>query len=248
MPDISKYLGLPPAASAHAYKIDYVIGLVHWLMLALFIGWGIYFIYVLFRYKSSKNPVPSYQSTKGTLAKFQEIAVVIAEAVLLVGFSIPVWGELRHDMPSDPDRIELRVVAEQFAWNIHYPGPDGKFGRTDIKLVDVQTNPLGLDRTDPAAADDIVTINEMHVPVNKLIVVHLSSKDVIHSFNLPHMRVKLDAIPGLSMPIWFRPVRTGEFEIACAQLCGLGHYRMRGFLIVETQEEFNKWIQEQEKI
>lgn len=248
MPDISKYLGLPPAASAHAYEIDYVISLVHWLMLALFIGWGIYFIYVLFRYKSSKNSVPSYQSTKGTLAKFQEIAVVIAEAVLLVGFSIPVWGELRHDMPSDPDRIELRVVAEQFAWNIHYPGPDGKFGRTDIKLVDVQTNPLGLDRTDPAAADDIVTINEMHVPVNKLIVVHLSSKDVIHSFNLPHMRVKLDAIPGLSMPIWFRPVRTGEFEIACAQLCGLGHYRMRGFLIVETQEEFNKWIQEQEKI
>ncbi|RMG69091.1 MAG: cytochrome c oxidase subunit II [Calditrichaeota bacterium] len=245
MLDISRYLGLPPPASAHAHQIDFVIGLVHWLMLALFVGWSIYFIYVLYRFRASKNPIPNYRGTKGTLSKYQEIGVVLAEAILLAGFSIPLWGQLRHEIPTDANRIELRVVAEQFAWNVHYPGPDGVFGRTDINLVDLQTNPLGLDRNDPAARDDIVTVNEIHVPVNKLVLIHLSSRDVIHSFNLPNMRVKQDAIPGLSIPVWFRPIRTGDYDIACAQLCGLGHYRMRGHLIVESEEEFQAWLKEQ---
>ena len=149
---------------------------------------------------------------------------------------------------------EVRIAAEQFAWNIHYAGPDGKFGRTDITLIDVQSNPLGLDRNDPAAKDDVTTLNQLYLPVNKPIIVRLRSKDVIHSFGVPEFRVKQDSVPGFTIPIWFTPnVTTAEmrtrtanpefqYEIACAQLCGLGHARMRGIVVVQTAEEFQKWL------
>ena len=137
--------------------------------------------------------------------------------------------------------VVFRVVSEQFAWNEHYPGSDGKFGRRDIKLVAAE-NPLGLDKTDPDAKDDITTINQLNLPVDRPILVHLSSKDVIHSFGLIEMRVKQDAIPGMDIPVWFIPNKVGEFEIACSQLCGLGHYRMRGFVSVKSQADYDAWL------
>jgi cytochrome c oxidase subunit 2 len=140
----------------------------------------------------------------------------------------------------------VKVVGEQFAWNVQYPGPDGKFGRTDISLV-AADNPLGLDRRDPAAKDDVTTINQLNLPVDRPILVHLMSKDVIHSFGLYEMRVKQDAIPGMSIPVWFIPNRVGAYEITCSQLCGLGHFRMRGFVTVQTAADFQKWMDEQEK-
>ena len=139
-----------------------------------------------------------------------------------------------------------RVVGEQFAWNIQYPGPDGKFGRTDINRVSAD-NPLGLDRTDPNAKDDITSINQLYLPVNRPVLVHLSSKDVIHSFGVYELRVKQDAIPGMTMPVWFVPIRPGEYDIACSQLCGLGHFRMRGFVTVQSDADFRKWLDDQEK-
>jgi cytochrome c oxidase subunit 2 len=138
----------------------------------------------------------------------------------------------------------MRVVAQQFAWNIHYPGVDGIFGKVDPKLMD-SSNPLGLDLNDPHAKDDVTTINQLHIPVNTPVSVMLSSKDVIHSFGIPVMRVKNDAIPGYNVPVWFQATQEGEFEIACAQLCGLGHYRMRGFFVVESKDKFNAWLAEQ---
>jgi cytochrome c oxidase subunit 2 len=170
--------------------------------------------------------------------------VALVEAVLLVGFSIPAWAERVSDIPSDSEAIVVRVVAEQFAWNVHYPGQDGIFGRTDIKLVAAE-NPLGLDRSDPAAKDDITTINQLNLPVNRPIVVHLTSKDVIHSFSLLQMRVKQDVIPGVTFPVWFTATRTGDWEINCSQLCGLGHYRMRGFYSIKTQADFDTWLKEE---
>jgi cytochrome c oxidase subunit 2 len=129
---------------------------------------------------------------------------------------------------------------------VHYPGPDGKFGRRDIKLVAAE-NPIGLDRTDPDAKDDVTMINQLNLPVDKPILVHLSSKDVIHSFGLIEMRVKQDAIPGMDIPVWFIPNKIGEFEIACSQLCGLGHYRMRGFVSVKSQGDYDAWLASEEK-
>ena len=185
--------------------------------------------------------------------------------MLLIGFSIPLWAERVNEFPPEGDSVVVRVVAQQFAWNVWYPGEDGVFGQARPDLVDEETNPVGLDRTDEAAKDDITTINQLYLPKGQPAIIHISSKDVIHSFNLPNMRIKQDAVPGLSIPVWFVPTKTTEemreelksverykdtasefqFEIACAQLCGNSHYSMRGFLTVMTPDGFQAWLDEE---
>jgi cytochrome c oxidase subunit II len=252
------YLGLPAQASSHAEELDHMLSLVHWLMLVLFIGWGIYFIYVLFRFRRGANPVANYTGAKGKISKGTEVAVAIVEVILLVGYAFPAWATRVKALPSESEALVVRVVGEQFAWNVQYHGPDGKFGRTDVKLVTAD-NPLGLDKSDPAAKDDVTTINQLNVPVGRPILVRLSTKDVIHSFGLYEMRVKQDAIPGMDTPVWFIPTVTTDemrqrlnkpdfdYEITCSQLCGLGHFRMRGFVTVQSQADFTKWFDEQLK-
>ncbi|HEX9659806.1 MAG TPA: hypothetical protein VGA18_05865 [Rhodothermales bacterium] len=240
--DISSFLGLPEQASAHAWELDYWTGLIHWLMLLLAVGWGAFFIYTMVRFRASKNPRANYAGTKGKLAKYQEGGVILAEVLLLGLFAIPNWAVWRNAPETAQNPIHVNVVGEQFAWNFHYPGADGVFGKRDVNLVDTQMNPLGLDRSDPAAADDLVMLNEMHLPVDRDIVLHISSKDVIHSFSMNAHRVKQDAIPGLIIPVSFVPTQTGRFEISCAQLCGLSHYRMKAWVIVETGAEYEQWL------
>ena len=240
---MGELLGLPIEASSHAGQIDQMTILTHWLMAILFVGWGAFFLYVLVRFRAGANPKANYHGIKGTLSKWIEGAVLVAEIVLLVFFSIPAYGERVTEFPAEHESTVVRVVGEQFAWNTHYPGPDHKFGRTDIKLVSA-ANPLGLDRSDPDAKDDITTINQFNMPVNKPVIVHLSSKDVIHSFGLNEMRVKQDAIPGIVHNVWFTPTMTGEWEVACSQLCGLGHYRMRGFYTVQSEADFQAFLKE----
>ncbi len=235
------FLGLPVQASTHAADLDHLTVIVHWLMLVLFVGWGAFFVFVLFRFRKGANPKANYHGAKGKISKMLEIGIVVVEAVLLVFYAIPAWATRVASFPSENEATVVRVVAEQFAWNIHYPGPDGKFGRTAITLV-APENPLGLDRRDPDAKDDITTINQLALPVDKPVLVHLSSKDVIHSFGLNEMRVKQDAVPGLDIPVWFIPNRVGDFEITCSQLCGLGHYRMRGFVNVKSQTDYEAFL------
>jgi len=242
--DISRHLGLPGSASAHAPEVDFLMALVHWLMLLLFVFWGGYFVYVLVRFRSGRNPDASYEGTSGGFSKVQEAGVIVVEAVLLLGFAFPLWGFLKHDFPDEGEAFEVHVIAEQFTWNIHYPGPDGVFGRRSLDLVDPVSNPIGLDRSDPAALDDVSLPDELHLPVGRPVVIHLTSKDVIHSFGIPQMRVKQDAIPGLQIPIWFTPTVEGEYEIACAQLCGPSHYRMRGYVTVEPERTLEAWLEE----
>jgi cytochrome c oxidase subunit II len=237
-------LGLPEQASAHAAEIDRMIVLVHWLMAVLFVGWGTFFIYTLIRFRASQHPRADYGGVKSHFSTYVEVGVALVEAILLVGFAIPAWANRVDDIPNESDAVVVRVIAEQFAWNAHYPGADGVFGRTDIKLVAAE-NPIGLDRTDAAAKDDITTINQLNLPVNRPILIHLTSKDVIHSFSLNQMRVKQDAIPGVSFPVWFTPTKTGDWEINCSQLCGLGHYRMRGFYSIKTQQDYDAWLKEE---
>jgi cytochrome c oxidase subunit 2 len=239
-------LGLPIQASTHAAELDQMNMLVHWLMLVMFVGWGLYFVFVLFRFRSGANPNASYVGAKGKISKGTEVAVAIIEVVLLVFYAIPAWATRVRDFPAESEAVVVRVVGEQFSWNVHYPGPDGRFGRTDIKMVSAD-NPLGLDRADAAAKDDIATINQLNLPVDRPVLVHLSSKDVIHSFGLFEMRVKQDAIPGMQIPVWFIPNRVGEYEISCSQLCGLGHFRMRGFITIQTAADYDKWFAEQQR-
>jgi len=166
--------------------------------------------------------------------------------VLLLFYAIPAWAKRVTLFPSENEAVVVHVIGEQFQWNVHYPGPDGKFGRTRPELV-AADNPIGLDKTDPASKDDITTINQLNLPVNRPVLVHLSSKDVIHSFGLYEMRVKQDAVPGLNIPVWFIPNRVGEYEITCSQLCGLGHYRMRGFVTIQSEADYRSWMADQEK-
>lgn len=236
-------LGMPIAAATHADQIDQIIVVIHWLMAVLFVGWGAFFLYTLVRFRAGANPKASYHGVKGTFSKYVEAGVLVAEIIVLVFLSMPAWAERVAEFPPEHESVVVRVVAEQFAWNIHYPGPDHEFGRTDVKLVSA-ANPLGLDRSDAAAKDDVTTINQLNLPVNRPAIVHLSSKDVIHSFGLPQMRVKQDAIPGIVHNLWFTPSMTGEWEIACSQLCGLGHYRMRGFYTIQSQADFEAFLKE----
>jgi cytochrome c oxidase subunit II len=251
---MTEWMGLPALATAQGGQVDSLIGWTHVFMLVLFVGWGGFFAYCLVRFHRSRHPVANYAGVRSHTSSYLEGAVAVVEAILLVGFSIPLWAARVDHRPSESEALVVEVTGEQFAWNVHYPGPDGAFGRTDIKLIDLQSNPLGLDREDPAAKDDVTTVNQLYLPVNKPIIVKLRSKDVIHSFGVPEFRVKQDAVPGLTIPIWFLPnVTTAEmrtrmnnpefqYEIACAQLCGLGHARMRGFVTVQTAEEFQKWL------
>jgi cytochrome c oxidase subunit 2 len=234
-------LRMPPAASAHAADVDQLMVLIHWLMVMLFVGWSVFFLYVLIRFRRSAHPRASYDGLRGRWSMWVEGGVLAAEVVLLAFFSIPIWSARADAFPAADQSTVVRVVAEQFAWNVHYPGGDGVFGRTDARLIG-PANPLGLDRSDAAAVDDVTTINQLNLPVGRPVIVYLSSKDMVHSFTLPQMRVKQDAVPGIPQPLWFTPLETGEWEIVCSQLCGLGHYRMRGFYTIQSPDDFDAWL------
>ena len=260
MLELLQYFGLPLNASIQGEYIDNANVLMHWLMLILFLGWGIFFIVSLIRFRSSKNKTADYTGVKSHMSSLLEAAVAIIEIIALFGFSYPIWAYRVNEVPDYRDAENIRVVAQQFAWNIHYPGEDGLFGTTRSDLVDEQENPIGLDRGSPNASDDFYTINQLHIPVHKKIRIDLSTKDVIHSFTLTELRVKQDAVPGMVIPVHFEATMTSEeflesvkgthregkgLEIACAQLCGLGHYRMKGFLTIHDQDGYNSWLDEQ---
>src|SRR3954447_24111936 len=241
---LNELIGMPPNASEHGYQIDHIIEFAHWFMAALFLGWSVFFVYVLLRFRRSRHPVADHEGVKSGISTHLEFAVVLIEAVLLIGFAIPLWAKRVNSFPDDKDAIIVHAVGQQFNWNFHLPGPDGVFGKRNIELVS-NSNPLGLDQSDPAAKDDLVVTGTLHVPKDRAVIIELSSKDVIHNFALPSMRIAQDAIPGQLIPMWFKPIKKGEFEVVCGQLCGLGHYSMRGFLVVDEPADFQAWLTEQ---
>lgn len=231
---------LPAAASSDAPLLDAVLMSVHVHMLLIFAGWLAVFVYVLVRFRKGANPEPRQEGVRGIWPALAIGAVIAGDVVILFALALPAWSGRHAPPPAGVNPVEVRITAEQFAWNIHYPGPDGVFGRTDQMLVSA-SNPVGIDRDDPAARDDIGLLNVLTLPVYRTVVVQLTSRDVIHSFTLNEMRIKQDANPGMTARIWFTPTQTGNWEIACSQLCGLGHYRMRGEYRVVTPEEWDKW-------
>jgi len=173
------------------------------------------------------------------------MALVAEGGVVVIG--VPVWNEYyRSDVPDDA--VTVDILAQQFVWNFRYPGPDGEFGRTDPTQYDDVTNPMGIDPQDPAGADDIVMINNLYLPADELVSLTMASRDVIHSFFLPHARVKQDAVPGMSIEVNFTLTESGEFPIACTELCGAAHYRMQGILHVMPRAEFDQWLASQSAV
>lgn len=231
---------MPAAASSDAPLLDAVLMSVHVHMLIIFIAWLALFVYALVRFRRGANPEPRREGVRGIWPALAIGAVMIGDVVILFGLALPAWSARQQPPPAGANPVEVRVAAEQFAWNIHYPGPDGVFGRTGQAFVSA-SNPVGIDRDDPAAKDDIGLLNVLMLPVYRTVVVQLTSRDVIHSFTLNEMRVKQDANPGMAVRVWFTPTHTGNWEIACSQLCGLGHYRMRGEYRVVTPDEWKRW-------
>ncbi len=208
---------LPEAITTTAPEIDR-------LFYCVLVITGIAFVLVeatllvfLIRYRARPGRSATY--THGN--SLVEIIWTVLPACLLLVLALRsqrVWARVRGTPPTP--QLEVEITAEQFAWNIRYAGADGTFN----------------------TADDITTVNQLHLPVQKTVLIRLKSKDVIHSFFVPQFRMKQDAVPGLTTHVWISATKTGHYEIACAELCGLGHYRMRGYLTIETSEAFQAWL------
>ncbi len=242
MARLHQLLNLPVVASEHGRNVDNLIIYVHLLMIALFVGWLAYFSYALLRFRRSRNPKADYLGVRNHASNYIEGAVALVEGILLVGVAIPFWSQAVDKFPSEKESTVMQIVAQQFNWNVRYPGKDGVFGKQDMRLVRAD-NVFGVDPNSPEGKDDAVSLNEIHVVVNKPVVAYISSRDVIHSFKIIAMRVTQDAIPGMRVAVHFTPTREGRYQINCAQLCGLGHSGMSGgVLVVESQAAFDKWI------
>ncbi len=237
---------LPEVKSAHGHGIDGVIRYLLGTTGALFFLGCIVFGYFIMKYGRGEAQSGAIVSNR-TQAIWAIVPVLLMCAVSEVGvlvMGLPVFAEVYGEAPDDA--YEVEVVGKQFEWIVRYPGPDGVFGEVDHAKVHETRNPLGLVKSDPAAQDDIVVRGKVHIPVDRMTVVRLRALDVIHSFTVPLFRVKQDTLPGYTAYTQFTPEEVGIFELACAELCGLGHYRMQGSVIVESEESLKNWLSEQE--
>ncbi len=208
---------LPESVTTTASAIDQLFYVVLAITGAVFILVQATLVYFLIRYRHRPGVVAGY--THGNT--LVEIVWTVIPSIILVFLALSsqrVWARVRGTPP--PPDLEVEITGEQFAWNFRYAGPDGRLN-TD---------------------DDITTLNQLHLPIHETVLLHLKSKDVIHSFFVAQFRMKQDAVPGLTTRMWIEATAAGNFEIACAELCGLGHYRMRGFLTLEPREAFDAWL------
>jgi cytochrome c oxidase subunit 2 len=241
---IAKTWWLPAGASAAAAGIDHHFTTTFILMGIVFVAAQVSLgaLVWIYRERGSSSSKVDYSHGNTKL----EIVWTILTTLLFVGLNLmssSIWASERF-RAAEANAVRVEVTGMQFAWYFRYPGPDGKFGATNPELEDASAGgeaALGLDPKDRASKDDVVT-GTMVVPVNREIEVILRAHDVIHSFFIPQMRFKQDAVPGLAIHMHFTPIETGDYEILCAELCGLGHYKMHGMLKVVSQEEFDKWL------
>ena len=241
---------LPPNHSSHGHHIDNLIVWTHYLMFVLFVGWGIYFIYTLFKFRESNNHKANYKGVTSHYSTYAEGGIILFEAFLIFALALPKWQDLKlniekpknipvtesiydlrdtflniegveqddistffPDSEINKDKQVIHVISQAFNYNVHYPGPDGKFGPRHRHLVnDGEGEYIGLDWDHPDSKDDIVLLDELILEVDKPVLIYLTSKDVIHSFFLPEFRVKQDAIPGQRVAIFFTPeITTQDF-------------------------------------
>ena len=209
---------------------------------------GIFFIAItlfmavaVMRYRHKVGSRAAYQPENKKL----EVWLIIVTSVGIAGMLAPGLVVYNDFIRVPKNAYELEVVAQQWQWAFRFPGQDGKLGRSDIKFID-PANPLGLDPKDPVGQDDVLVLNnEVRLPLNRPVKVLLRSKDVLHDFYVPQIRSKMDMVPGMVSYFWFTPTKTGKYETLCAEYCGVGHYNMRGHMIVEEQGAFDQWLNSQ---
>jgi cytochrome c oxidase subunit 2 len=232
---------LQPLASRQGKVIDQYFNAILLVTAVAFVAVHLFLALAVIRYTArGKERASHWHEHLG--AELTWTLVPGAAFVVLGVLGVFTWSELYSAPPPRAQIVE--VTGRQFLWYVRYPGPDGKFAHTDVKFTSV-SNPLGLDPSDPATKTNVVVVNELHMINNRPIEVRVRAVDVIHSFFLPNFRVKQDAVPGRTFAIWFTPDKPGQYQIACAQLCGIGHYTMGGNVTVESQEAFDQWLQTQ---
>jgi cytochrome c oxidase subunit 2 len=215
---------LPENVSTFGEGVDNLFVLIYWITSIVFLAVMATLITFIIKYRFKEGRKAEYIEGSTRL----EITWTVATTVIVFGLamlSLPQWNKIKFpsQFPSNPDDVVVQVSAKQFNWDMTYPGPDGELGTTD----------------------DLELENDLHVPVNKVVHVQLTSQDVIHSFFVPQMRLKQDALPGRVINLWFEATKPGTYEIPCAELCGFGHSGMLGYLTVHTDEDYAEWIREQ---
>lgn len=214
---------------------------INWFMLLLFVGWSIFFFICLFKFAQKRSPKAQYHGVKNHVSTHLEIGVIIIEAVLLLGFALPLWAERTdtYETVLEENPVRVRAIGYQFGWKYHYAGNDGKFGFIDRDLVQTQGD-VCIYPDDPNGFDDY-TASTLKLPVGRPAIVNVTSTDVIHNFSIIPMRIQQDAIPGKDVPMWFTPLKELETSVVCGQLCGEGHADMIGTMVVESEKSFNEW-------
>lgn len=210
---------LPENVSTYGADIDWLFSVIQWITGLTFLGVIVAMLVFLAKYRRQEGRRAVYTHGNTVL----EITWTIVPAIILIVLfmlSQSTWWSIKGRQPATD--FHVQVTAKQFNWEITYPGPDGQFG----------------------TADDLTLENQMHVPVNTVVLVSLRSKDVIHSFFLPNLRLKQDAVPGREIPVWFEATKAGKYEIPCAELCGFGHSGMLGHLTVYSRDEYMRWVKE----
>ncbi|MBI1901386.1 MAG: cytochrome c oxidase subunit II [Planctomycetia bacterium] len=209
---------LPKDVSAHGHMIDHLFNFILWLTGGVFVATEIALFWFMWKYDAKRNP----QAAKFTHGSHNvEVAWTLLPAATLLFIAIyqmNAWAQVKIFKPDMPATVE--VTARQFEWRIRYPGPDGKFD----------------------TRDDLFTVNDMHLPVGETVLIDLKSADVLHSFFLPHMRMKQDAVPGSKIPMWVKIKEEGMYDLVCAELCGWGHYKMKGRVTAQSREDFDQWL------
>lgn len=211
-------MDLPADISEHGHQIDHLYYFILSLTGVVFIITEVILFWFMWKYDGATQRGPVKFSHGSHNLEVVWTIVPAATLLFIAIYQMNAWADVKIDKPDIPPTVE--VTARQFEWRLRYPGPDGKIG----------------------TKDDVHHVNDLHVPVDTDVLVDLKSMDVLHSFFLPHLRIKQDAVPGSKIPVWFRARETGTYDLVCAELCGWGHYKMKGRLTVESREDYEAWL------
>jgi cytochrome c oxidase subunit 2 len=231
----------PPSISEHGPAYDQQFLLTIIVVGVAFVAAQVALGYAVWRFADTGQGTRAVYSHGNNRMEILWTAITAAIFITVALLGQRVWWNL-HMVAAPPNSAQVHVMAQQFQWNFHYPGPDGRFGRTDPKLIsDESINYIGLDGADPASKDDTVT-QTLVTKANAPVQLTLAARDVTHSFWVPQLRFKQDAVPGLDVKVHFTPQQAGQYEIACAELCGQQHYKMRAYMLVLPADEYDALV------
>ena len=229
-----------PIASNWSY-IDSTLTFTFWITGAVFAAVILFMAYCVFRFRHKEGSVAAYEPENQKLELWLTIITGVGVAAMLAP-GLVVWAQF---VTVPDEATEVEVVAQQWLWNYRLPGADGRLGTADNRLISAD-NPLGVNPDDPNSADDVlIEADDLHLPIGKPVKMLLRSVDVLHDFYVPEFRAKMDMVPGMITYFWFTPTRQGEFEVLCAELCGVGHGYMRGLVLIDSEDAYQAWLQNQ---